>query len=37
MVHCHISRVTLGAKELSYALILYYHDGPFSLVTGSGN
>ena len=24
--------VTVKAKQFSYALILYYHDGPFSLV-----
>lgn len=27
--------VTVSAKKFTYALILYYHDGPFSLVSGT--
>jgi hypothetical protein len=27
--------VTVSAKKFTYALILYYHDGSFSLVSGT--
>ena len=29
--------VTVSAKKFTYALILYYHEGPFRLVPGTGD